>query len=203
MLVLLDNSKDLTTCEAEIGRPVGQLLTPLTRYRNRAAEEGRPWAMDNGAFSQFRKSAFMALMQREIANATSCLFVACPDVVGCHDRTLDLFGVWHVRVAPYPPAFVAQDGCDRIPEEARALFVGGSTEFKQSPEALLLAKDARARGLWVHVGRVNSQDRYNRWVPYADSCDGSGISQYSWQRRELATGTPLLDHLEEAPDGQG
>ena len=59
MIALLDNGQDLDQCEAEIGCEVGQLLTPLTRYRLR--DSSRPWAMDNGAFSSLDTKAFIAL----------------------------------------------------------------------------------------------------------------------------------------------
>lgn len=43
MLALLDTGQDLAACAAEIGCEVGQLLTPLTRYRLR--DPSRPWAI--------------------------------------------------------------------------------------------------------------------------------------------------------------
>jgi len=64
----------------------GQLLTPLTRYSN----FGGTFAIDNGAFSGFDKSAFKSLLEREWTNRERCLFVAVPDVVGSMARTLDL-----------------------------------------------------------------------------------------------------------------
>lgn len=49
MIALLDNGQDLDQCAVEIGGQVGQLLTPLTRYRLR--NPSLPWAIDNGGFS--------------------------------------------------------------------------------------------------------------------------------------------------------
>ncbi|MDG4803681.1 hypothetical protein [Micromonospora sp. WMMD980] len=37
-----------------------------------------------------------------------------------------------------------------------ALFIGGTTAWKLGPDAAHLAGQARRRGLWVHMGRVNS-----------------------------------------------
>ena len=80
MIALLDNGQDLATCEAEIGVPVGQLLTPLTRYRLR--EPDRPWGIDNGGFKRLDILAFEALLKREEHHRDRCLFVAAPDIVG-------------------------------------------------------------------------------------------------------------------------
>lgn len=66
MIALLDNGQDLNDCEAEIGVPVGQLLTPLTRYKLRDPE--RPWAIDNGAFASLNTEALMSLLKREALN---------------------------------------------------------------------------------------------------------------------------------------
>lgn len=177
--------------------PVGQLLTPLTRYRNRAVEKGMPWAMDNGAFSRFDRAGFISLMNRERGNKSSCLFVTCPDVVGCHHRTLDLFGMWSPLVAPYPPAFVGQDGWDgTIPSAAHAVFIGGTDDFKGGEDAMRMARKAKRLGLWVHVGRVNTADRADRWSRIADSIDGTGISRYSHMRRKI--GEPRLPFGESA-----
>ena len=54
------------------------------------------------------------------------------------------------------------------------MFVGGSTEFKLGPVAAALCQEAKARGLWVHVGRVNSRKRlrYSASIG-ADSADGT------------------------------
>lgn len=51
MIVLLDTSEDLKVCEAEIGCPVEQLLTPLTRFTAQYPEER--FAIDNGAYKRF------------------------------------------------------------------------------------------------------------------------------------------------------
>ena len=78
MIVLLDTSTDLDEAARELSLPVGQLLTPLTRFRNRRPDL---FAIDNGAFSGFRARAFRSLLKREEANRAGCLFVAAPDVV--------------------------------------------------------------------------------------------------------------------------
>jgi len=75
-----------------------------------------------------------------------------------------------------PPAYVLQEpGVEYdhawIPwGSTRALFIGGATnEFKLGPEVEAIVAEAHARGLWVHMGRVNSLRR----LAYAASigCD--------------------------------
>lgn len=56
----------------------------------------------------------------------------------------------------------AQDGLERLPVDFDAfdvLFLGGSTAWKLGPAAADLAYQALARGLAVHMGRVNSRQR--------------------------------------------
>src|SRR6478736_4028890 len=63
MIALLDNGQDLDQCAEEIGVPVGQLLTPLTRYRLR--DPSKRWAIDNGGFNEVDVDGLMALLERE------------------------------------------------------------------------------------------------------------------------------------------
>ena len=44
-----------------------------------------------------------------------------------------------------------------------------------SQTAIDIAAEARRRGMWVHVGRVNSRKRYLRFSSIADSADGTFI----------------------------
>jgi hypothetical protein len=104
-----------------------------------------------------------------------------PDVVADHDATLHRFAAYRplVVAARFPVAFVAQDGCtpDSAPWDLMdCLFIGGSTEWKMSPRAFAVADEARQRGKWVHVGRVNSWSRFESWSDRADSCDGTFLA---------------------------
>jgi hypothetical protein len=108
VIALLDNGQDLDECEAEIGVSVGQLLTPLTRYRLR--DPSRPWAIDNGGYKRLDIAAFDALLARETHHKANCLFVAAPDIVGSAQRTLELFTRWHPKLEGWPVALVCQDG---------------------------------------------------------------------------------------------
>lgn len=82
------------------------------------------------------------------------------------------------------------------------LFIGGSTEYKLGSHAEALVREAKNRGLWVHMGRVNSQSRfaYARAIG-CDSVDGSSFSRWrdrwlpealKWHRAHLQLRLPML-----------
>jgi hypothetical protein len=78
------------------------------------------------------------------------------------------------------PAFVIQNGAtpDEVPfDQAEAIFIGGSTEWKLSEAAREIVVEAKHRGLWVHMGRVNSVRRLqiaSEWG--CDSVDGTYLA---------------------------
>ena len=188
MIVLLDTGQDLSACAAELGCDVGQLLTPLTRYRLR--EPARQWAIDNGAFSRFEEKAFLSLLEREEHHKANCLFVTAPDVVGSARRTLEVFEHWKGRLAAWPIALACQDGQEDLPlpwDDVAAVFIGGSTNWKLSDSAAQCIKAAKALGKWAHVGRVNDPARFDYFEKLgADSIDGSGIARYTHMREAIA-----------------
>lgn len=188
MIALLDNGQDLAGCEDEIGVPVGQLLTPLTRYRLR--DPSRPWAIDNGGFKRLDIPAFDALLARESHHKDKCLFVAAPDIVGSAQRTLELFERWLPRLEGWPVALVCQDGQESLPipwDNIAAVFIGGSTNWKCSRHVEQIIKTAKLLGKWVHAGRVNDPQRFLHFERLeVDSCDGTGLARYSHMRRSIA-----------------
>jgi len=108
-----------------------------------------------------------------------------PDVVADHAATIELWREWapEVRSLGHRTAFVAQDGCEtfsQVPTDADAVFIGGSTDYKLSTETAGLIGDAKAAGLWVHMGRVNTQRRA-RWAQAVgcDSIDGTTFSMFT------------------------
>ena len=191
MLALLDTNEDLDVCAGEIGADVGQLLTPLTRFRLR--DPLKPWAIDNGAFARFDAKAFHALLAREDHHKANCLFVTVPDVVASARRTLEVFDQWKDRLQGWKLALACQDGQEDLPipwDAIGAVFIGGSTNFKLSDSAAQIIKAAKAIGKWVHVGRVNDPARYEHFDNLgADSCDGTGIARYTHMRRAIANRT--------------
>lgn len=99
---------------------------------------------------------------------TGCLFATLPDVVGDYAATWErsCLDLARVRRLGFPVAIVLQDGVESdrfvwrsILAAADAVFVGGSTEWKMSTDAARLVGEARARGLWCHMGRVNTWGR--------------------------------------------
>lgn len=188
MIVLLDTSEDLEVCEAELGCEVGQLLTPLTGFRLR--DPSKPWAIDNGAFSGFDERAFFARLRRQEHDKENCKFVCAPDVVGEAMRTSELFDIFRPRLETWPVALVLQDLHELVRiqwDRLDAVFIGGTTGWKVGPHAAACIKTAKALGKWVHVGRINTPDRFSYFEELgADSCDGSGIAQYSHMREAIA-----------------
>jgi hypothetical protein len=64
-----------------------------------------------------------------------------------------------------------------------AIFIGGSTRFKLSKAAVDIIRTAQAMDKWVHVGRVNTPERWDRFEKLGvDSVDGTGIARYSHMR---------------------
>lgn len=189
MIAMLDTHHDLEECRSEIGGDVGQLLTPLTRYRLRNPE--LPWAIDNGAFSRFEEKAFLSLLTREYHHRQNAKFVCAPDVVASAARTLEVFNLWKSRLADWPIALVCQDGQEHLPipwGEIQAVFIGGSTNWKCSVHVEQIIRTAKDYfGKWVHVGRVNDPARFAYFEQLGvDSIDGSGLARYTHMRQAIA-----------------
>jgi hypothetical protein len=140
----------------------------------------------------------MALLERERPHRKTAKFVCCPDVVvrfkgkepvGDARRTLEVFDIFRHRLRGWPVALVAQDGLEGIAipwDDLSAIFIGGSTGWKDGPHAANIVKAAKILGKWVHVGRINTPDRWNHFADLgADSCDGSGLARYSSMRERI------------------
>jgi len=194
---------------AEVYEPgLGRLVGPRSRAKvPETAQAGWEWAADNDAFSSWSPVRFTAMLA-VLAGAPGCRFVTAPDVVGDHAATLRQFSEWApaIRAHGLPVAFVAQDGVTpaAVPwGEIDALFIGGSTPFKLGPEAATVAREAHRRGLWLHMGRVNSLRRmlYARSLE-CHSVDGTSFARWNHAhldagRRRRAAATAQL-HLEVA-----
>lgn len=188
MMALLDNGQDLDQCATELQCEVGQLLTPLTRYRLR--DPSRPWAIDNGAFARFDAPSFIALLAREEHHRDRCLFVTAPDVVGSARRTLEVFDLWKQKLAGWRVALACQDGQEHLPipwNEIQCVFIGGTTTWKCSEHAGHIIRAAKILDKWVHIGRINHSERFEHFEKLgADSFDGTGVARYTHMRREIA-----------------
>ncbi len=183
-MLLLVSGATKTVRQYQSSPYLGHLLTPSNGNRVESLlETGLPWAADNGAFAGFNEQWFLRMLDR-IEDREGCLFVAAPDVVADAKATLDLFGGWRRKIAArgLPVALVAQDGLEslKVPwGRFDALFLGGSTGWKLGEHAEALCREAKARGKWLHMGRVNTRQRIRLAASWGcDSVDGSGFSRW-------------------------
>lgn len=148
-------------------------------------EHGLPYAADNDAFVGFHFDRYIDMLQRLKNWGQAPLFVTLPDVVADAEKTIALARIWSATVRTVfelPAAYVIQDGqhVDGMPWDLLdAVFIGGSTEYKLGHDARLIVAEAKRRGHWVHMGRVNTRKR----IIYAhgigcDSVDGSGFNLF-------------------------
>jgi hypothetical protein len=180
MKILLDTSaKRAAAANLPNDLVIGQLITPLTGFKRWADV----FAIDNGAYTRFDAKGFKNLLTRESGASQQCLFVCCPDVVGNARRTLEIFQRKYKYIpTSFKAALVAQDGLEdlEVPwHELECLFIGGRDPWKDSQCAQDLVKTAIVLGKHVHIGRVNTPERYDLFAKLgAHTCDGSGIARY-------------------------
>lgn len=150
---------------------IGCIITPK---QGQAVPPGAVYCADNGCFGKGYPGDDVWFSWLQTLDAEGCVFAVAPDVVGDAAATLERSLPWlpQIRSLGLPAAYVAQDGAETVGVpwgEFDVLFIGGSTEWKLGPHAARLAAEAKARGLGVHMGRVNSERR----IRYADQigCD--------------------------------
>jgi hypothetical protein len=153
---------------------------------------GSWWAADNDALAGLDVDAYLLMLDRIAALDTSrLLFVAAPDAAEMTptgprvswEGTLWLWRSWRraLQTRGLPLAIVLQDGAtaDTVPwDELDAVFLGGSDSFKDGEQAVGLLLEAQRRGLWRHVGRINTQRRERLLWPICDSFDGTQYSRW-------------------------
>lgn len=161
---------------------VGWLVTPPRC--NIPAGTTRPFAADNGCYARgplLPNTTAYNHLQQVLRSHPGCLFLPANDVVGDWQSTITAFhegGRDLVRSLNVPVAIVLQDGASEtsVPwSQIDAVFIGGTTNWKLSAGPLIVA--AKRRGLWVHVGRVNSFKRI-LWAASlgVDSVDGTHLA---------------------------
>lgn len=177
-----------------VGGVVDGRFGVLTSYRKggvvAGVKAGMRWAADNCSFSgQFSPTKFIAWLAMMTPYRGTCIFVAVPDVVADSAATRRLWQQWQPLLAGWPLAFVAQDGETDIPTGASAVFIGGSTAWKESAAAVAVIQIAQDRGLHVHIGRVNWRARYDKFnlLPGSEgfTCDGTR-TRYDGAGRTMA-----------------
>jgi hypothetical protein len=151
------------------------------------------WCADNGCFGKGYPGddKWINWLAKFRSHADRCVFAVAPDVVGDAVATLARSAPWlpQIRELGFPAALVAQDGLEDLDvpwDSFDVLFIGGSTDWKLSDAARVIITEAKRRGKWVHMGRVNTGRRYN----YAraigcDSADGTTIAQFPRTLRDV------------------
>lgn len=148
---------------------LGMIDTPYQAKKARVVEAhaaGALWCADNGAYTKrWEADRWWTWLtaDRQIDARDRCLFATAPDVVGDADATWERSRPWlpRIRAAGYPVAYVGQNGLRDLPwDDFDVLFLGGDDAWKLGPEARTWTARAVARGVPVHMGRVNSQRRY-------------------------------------------
>ena len=145
---------------------------------------GAIWCADNGCFgSGYPGDAkWISWLGRQSDRSASCTFVTAPDVVGDARATLDRSTPWlpEIRRLGFRSAYVLQDGQETVPvpwDDLDCVFIGGSTEWKLGPTPRSLVAEAKERGKWAHMGRVNSFKRLRYAASIGcDSADGTTIT---------------------------
>ncbi|MFD8117879.1 hypothetical protein [Streptomyces microflavus] len=167
---------------------IGCMTTPAQGSR---IPEGALYACDNSKFGSDGKGrywpgaeAWFAWLSRTIERygPDRCLWALAPDQPFDAAGTLTESLPWLARIRELgvPAAFAAQDGCDQpglLPWDSfDVIFLAGSTEWKLGA-AERLAREAKARGKGVHMGRVNSRSRLGiaEWFG-CDSADGTYLA---------------------------
>lgn len=157
----------------------------MTPMMGNKLPDDRTWAADTGMFAapeQFDPIGYLHWLWKRRDHAHRCLFASAPDVVGDAAATLKLARRYLplIRALGYPVALVAQDGLeDMTPpwDDFDCLFVGGTTDWKLSEAAYHLVAEAKQKGKWCHMGRVNSERRLRAAALSGyDSADGTYIA---------------------------
>lgn len=187
-MIWLTGSSGPAIREVAVDLGIGLLVTPTASSYANTRDRFAGWAVDNECFTrgdQFDLDAYLAFLDE--LPRDGCLFAPAPAVIrivnGC--PVGDAAATWErsepvlprIRALGFPAALVAQDGWGTVEPHWDAfdcLFIGGSTRFKLSAPTVAIVQEAKARGLWVHMGRVNSEKR----LRYAaligcDSADGN------------------------------
>jgi hypothetical protein len=202
-MLYLGNPCGPAVIDAMLQRQLGFIDTPAQRNIRPA---GVTWCADNGCFGAGYPGdeKWIAWLESNAADAVTCLFATAPDVVGDAAATLERSAPWlpRIRALGYPAALVAQDGLEHLEipwDDFDALFIGGSTEWKLGGAARAIVSEAKARGKWVHCGRVNSERRYRLMQAIGcDSADGTFLTFGPDQNLKRLRG--WLDRLRTSPE---
>lgn len=154
----------------------------VTPKQGNRPPEGATICADNGCFGKGYPGDDAWYSWLQGLPAERVRFAVAPDVVGDAAATTERSLPWlpKIRELGMPAAYVAQDGLEDlcVPwDEFDVLFIGGSTDWKLGHHAARIVAEAKQRGKWVHMGRVNSARRYAYAAAIGcDSADGTKIA---------------------------
>lgn len=187
ILLIPGNSKLIHKCTKPKPEDYGQMLTPRRTMTRVGLPKGYIYGIDNECYvlgDKFEPLKYLRALWRIRAahGAKMCRFATAPDVVADARATLDRFGAWSmvIRELGFPVALVGQDGleCLTCPrDKLDTLFIGGSDGWKLGEAAAWLLLEAKRRGKWTHVGRVNSFYRIDKLRVKPDSIDGTHLTK--------------------------
>ncbi len=159
------------------------LISATGPHRN----EGFQYAIDNGAWTahqqgtSFDEEAFRKLVDSHGIGAD---WIVLPDIVAGGLESLDFSMEWLEMMSPSPtPLLLAvQDGMglkDIEHLDIDGIFIGGTTSWKLKTMQAWSAWCLN-RGLWCHVGRVNTRRRIRQCaMSKVTSFDGTSASRFS------------------------
>lgn len=160
------------------------LVSPAGELRT----EGFPYALDNGAWTYHQRGEPFdgAAFERAVGElGEGADWIVMPDRVGDAAGTLESVDAWWPKLRGAGLLLLAlQDGMTEAEVEARlhpgvGLFLGGSTTYKEQ-RARGWGDFARARSLYLHIGRVNSVRRISiAHEAGAHSIDGTSATRFS------------------------
>lgn len=155
---------------------------------------GMRHALDNGewpAFSQgtpWNEAAFLRALDQFGPTAD---FIVVPDVVANREASIARTALWLPRLLARPDLaatrflVAVQDGMTEgdlapfLKDRRVGLFIGGSTEWKVA-NIIPWGRWGKSRGLYVHVGRVNTARRIAICAAGGvDSIDGTSATKFA------------------------
>lgn len=197
MLLLPGNAKALMDTIKPDPLTYGWLLTPR-RTMTITGMYNLSYAVDNECYTLgpvFDGDRFIRALRRikKKHGTRTCLFTVAPDIVGDPITTLERFQKWEpiIHDLGFPVALAAQDGLEylEIPwSRFEAIFIGGTTQWKLGPAVAEIMRQAKEKGKWTHMARVNSVHRAVRLREPPDSVDGTAWAKHptyyalQWQR---------------------
>jgi hypothetical protein len=148
------------------------------RYSEKTDDRGRQLVGDDSPGWPGHAKYLTWLRRKVLPRAADCLFTVAPDQPFDMAATLGLAELWlpYLRRLGLPAALALQNGAENMTirwADLDVACIGGSYEWKRSPAAAWLIREARAHGVRSHILRMNSGKAIRlAWGMDADSCDG-------------------------------